>query len=144
MSNSSIEEEIRTAGRLVYSNRGTSMLPLIREGKDAVVLVRPEGRLRKYDVPLYKPKPFDGQYVLHRIIRVRGNDYIIRGDNCITKEIGIKDEDIVGVLYSVLRSGRELKTTDLKYRLYSHVWVWLFPLRYLWRGAKSCVRRIVK
>ncbi len=145
MSNSSIEEEIKTNGRLVYSNRGRSMLPLIREGKDAVVLVRPQGRLRKYDVPLYKPTPFEGKYVLHRIIKVRDNDYVIRGDNCISKEVGIKDEDIVGVLASVLRSGgKELKTSDFGYRVYSHVWVWLFPFRYVWSRFKSVVRRIVK
>ena len=144
MSNSSIEEEIRTTGRLVYSNRGQSMLPLIREGKDAVVLVKTQGRLRKFDVPLYKPTPFDGRYVLHRIIKVRDTDYVIRGDNCITKEVGIKDEDIVGVLASVLRSGKEVKTTDFGYKLYSRIWVWLFPLRYCWRGFKSVVRRIVK
>ena len=104
MSNSSIEEEIRTTGRLVYTNRGRSMLPLIREGRDVVVLERPAGRLKKYDVPLYKPTPFTGAYVLHRIIKVRENDYVIRGDNCIRKEVGIRDEDIVGVLVSVLRA----------------------------------------
>lgn len=170
MSNSSIEEEIRTTGRLVYTNRGRSMLPLIREGRDAVVLERPAGRLRKYDVPLYKPTPFNGAYVLHRIIKVRENDYVIRGDNCIRKEIGIRDEDIVGVLVSVLRGPREdaakssredtakgaavstggrggvkeIKVTSFGYKLYSRVWVFLFPFRYMWAGMKSVVRRIVR
>ena len=152
MSNSSIEEEIRTTGRLVYSNRGRSMLPLIREGRDMVVLERPKGRLRKYDVPLYKPTPFTGAYVLHRIIKVRENEYILRGDNCIQKELGIRDEDIVGVLVSVIRGGKngnpdaskEIKVTSFGYKFYSRLWVLLFPFRYMWAGMKSVVRRIVR
>ena len=141
MSNSSIEEEIREKGRLVYSNRGRSMLPLIREGKDVVVLVRPQGKLRKYDVPLYKPTPFTGKYVLHRIIQVRENDYVIRGDNCISKEYGITDADIVGVLSSVIRSGKEVKTTSFSYKFYSRLWVFLFPLRLCFAKAPALLRK---
>lgn len=46
--NSTFEAEIEKHGRLVYTNKGTSMLPLLREGKDLFVIVRkPEGRLKK-------------------------------------------------------------------------------------------------
>lgn len=144
MSNSSIEEEIREKGTLVYSNSGRSMLPLIREGKDMVVLVRPTGPLKKYDVPLYKPTPFHGKYVLHRIIKVQNGQYVIRGDNCITTERGITDKDIVGVLSSVIRSGKEVKTSALGYRIYSRVWVFLFPVRLALAKAKALLRRVLK
>ena len=80
MNKSSFEEEIRRSGYLLYRNVGDSMLPLIRQGRDLVLISRkPEGRLKKYDVPLYKRD--SGQYVLHRILKVRKDDYIICGDN---------------------------------------------------------------
>ena len=77
---STFEEQIRKHGYLVYRNVGDSMLPILRQGKDLMVISRkPEDRLKKYDVPLYKRD--NGQYVLHRILKVRKNDYIICGDN---------------------------------------------------------------
>ena len=141
MNKSSIEEEIRTTGRLLYSNRGTSMLPLIREGRDMVVLVRPEGRLKKYDVPLYKPTPFQGKYVLHRIVKVREKDYVIRGDNCYSNETGITDDDIVGVLSAVIRNGKELKISSFRYKLYSRTRVLLYPCRHFLVRVKNFFRK---
>ena len=54
MINSSFEEMIEKEGRLIYSSVGDSMLPLIREGRDIVIIGRCSGRLKKYDVPLYR------------------------------------------------------------------------------------------
>lgn len=54
MGSSTFEEEIQRTGRLVYTNVGCSMMPLIRQHRDLVVIEKPQGRCRKYDVPLYK------------------------------------------------------------------------------------------
>ncbi len=84
------EDVIQTHGVLIYENVGDSMMPLIKQGRDKMVIVRkPEGRLKKYDVPLYKRD--NGQYVLHRIVGVRDNDYVILGDNRWALEYGITD-----------------------------------------------------
>lgn len=70
MRKSTFEEEIAHNGFLLYRNVGDSMLPLIRQGKDLLLIARkPQGRLNKYDVPLYRRD--SGQYVLHRILKVR-------------------------------------------------------------------------
>ena len=127
MSNSSFEEILADEGRLVYSNVGDSMLPLIRQGRDLVVIERPTGRLKKYDVPLYRRD--GGQYVLHRVLKVRQNDYVLCGDNRWRRETGITDGHVRGVLTAVVRDGKELPVTDWRYRLYVHLWCDLFPLR---------------
>lgn len=114
-------------GRLVYTNVGDSMWPLIRQGRDLVVIEKASGRLKKYDVPLYRRD--SGQYVLHRVLRVRENDYILCGDNRWSREIGITDHHILGVLTTVVRDGKELSVTDWHYRAYVHLWCDLFPLR---------------
>ncbi|MGN1202403.1 MAG: S24/S26 family peptidase, partial [Eubacterium sp.] len=72
MNKSTFEEEIRRNGTIIYTNVGDSMLPFIKQGRDVLVISRAEGRLKRYDVPLYKRD--SGQYVLHRILKVREND----------------------------------------------------------------------
>lgn len=121
------EDVIERDGRLVYTNVGDSMRPLIRQDKDILIIEKPCGRLKKYDVPLYKRD--SGQYVLHRVLKVRENDYVICGDNRYCKEYGITDRHIIGVLTAVVRDGKEIPVTDLRYRLYVHLWCDLFPIR---------------
>ena len=127
MSSSSFETILEKEGQLIYSNRGDSMWPLIRQGRDLLVIRRPEGRLKKYDVPLYRRD--NGRYVLHRILKVREHDYVICGDNRWQKETGITDRHIIGVLTAVIRDGKELSVNDWRYRLYVRLWCDLFPLR---------------
>ena len=124
---SSFEEILARDGRLVYTNVGDSMEPLIRQGRDLLVIERRRGRLRKYDVPLYRRD--SGQYVLHRVLRVREDDYVLCGDNRWSREYGVTDKQILGVLTAVIRDGTELAVTDRRYRLYVHLWCDLFPLR---------------
>ena len=121
------EDVIERNGRLVYTNVGDSMRPLIRQDRDILVIEKPKGRLKKYDVPLYKRD--SGQYVLHRVLKVRPDDYVICGDNRYSKEYGISDRHIIGVLTAVVRDGKEMPITDLRYRLYVHLWCDFFPIR---------------
>lgn len=79
MHKSTFEEEISHTGKLIYTNVGDSMMPLIRQNRDLLIIEKVSGRLKKYDVPLYKRD--SGQYVLHRIIKVHKDDYVICGDN---------------------------------------------------------------
>ena len=127
MNKSTFEEEIKKSGTIIYTNVGDSMMPFIRQGRDVLVISRAEGRLKRYDVPLYKRD--SGQYVLHRILKVRENDYVICGDNRWNREYGITDRHIIGVLTGVIRNGREIPVTDRKYRIYVHLWCDFFPIR---------------
>lgn len=121
------EEEIKRHGKLIYTNVGKSMMPLLRQQRDLMIIEKPQGRLKKYDVPLYKRE--NGQYVLHRILKVRKDDYVICGDNCYCKEYGVKDNQILGVLTAVVRDGVEIPVTDYRYRLYVHLWCDFFYIR---------------
>ena len=141
MSKSSFEEEIRRSGYLLYRNEGDSMLPLIRQSRDLVLISRkPEGRLKKYDVPLYRRD--SGQYVLHRILKVRRDDYVLCGDNRWQRETGISDRHIIGVLTAVIRDGKRLPVTDRRYRMYVHLWCDLFFLRALLLWCRDLPKRI--
>lgn len=138
MSKSSFEEELDKKGILVYTNKGNSMYPLIRQGKDVLIIKKANRRLKKMDVPLYKRK--SGQYVLHRIIKVNENDYVIRGDNTYSNETGIRDDQILGVLSGVIREGKEISVNRLSYKIYSYFWYYTYYLRKLIIKIKRCIR----
>ena len=123
---SSFEEELEQNGTLVFPNKGRSMLPLLRQNRDLMVIEKrgPE-RLKKYDAVLFKR---GDSYVMHRILKVRDQDYWIVGDHCRVGE-SVKDEQILGVLKQVVRDGRTIRTTDPGYRLYVHLWCDFFPVR---------------
>ncbi len=144
MDKSTFENEINRSGKLVYTNVGDSMKPLIRQGKDLLIIEKADVRLKKYDVPLYRRD--SGQYVLHRILKVRENDYIICGDNRWQKEYGITDRHIIGVLTAVVRNGNHaISVSSMRYRIYVHIWCDLFPLRALaLRGYYYLKKRLKK
>ncbi|MGN1416001.1 MAG: S24/S26 family peptidase [Oscillospiraceae bacterium] len=118
------------------------MEPLIRQGRDLLIISAVSGRLKKYDVPLYKRD--SGQYVLHRILKVRQNDYVICGDNRWQREYGITDRHIIGVLTGIVRDGKEISVTDKKYRLYVHLWCDFFYVRAFILMVKHYIKRWLK
>lgn len=139
---STFEDELMKHGYIVYTNKGVSMLPLLRENKDVMVIEKKEeGQLKNHDVVLFKRK--NGQYVLHRILEVRSDDYWIVGDNCIYGEY-VKEEQIIGVLKSVVRDGKKISVDCLNYRIYVWIWCLLFPVRIRYKKVKSIIRSIIK
>lgn len=136
------EEELNRKGKFTYTCSGVSMLPLLRQHKDLFTIEKKQGRCEKYDVVLYKRPP--KSFVLHRVVEVREKDYVILGDNCLNKEYGIRDEDILGVMTSFIRNGKEYPVSHRGYRLYARVWYVLYPLRRFWKRCKGrlvCMRR---
>lgn len=129
------EEMLRRDGFLIYKTQGVSMRPLFKQNRDLVTIKPYTGRLKKYDVPLY-PKKNGSGYLLHRIIQVRDNDYVIRGDNTFVKEYGITDSDIIGVLTDFKRKGKNYSVDNKGYRLYARVWNFMYPLRFALRKLR--------
>lgn len=113
---SNVKKALDEKGVYVSTTSGVSMMPMLRDRRDTIVVKPATQRLKKYDVALYKR---GDSYVLHRVIKVLPDEYVIRGDNCIAKEFGIKDEDILGVLVEFYRGERHIKVSERSYRAYS-------------------------
>lgn len=121
--------------------RGISMLPLLRQGKDAVALSPLPEQLKKYDLPVYRYP--SGKYVMHRIVRVEKDRYICLGDNTYNYEFITRDM-MLGVVSAIQRGERIISVNAPGYRLYCRIWCVLYPLRrLLWRG-KNWLRRMLK
>lgn len=124
----SYKEYLDEHGTLAYTNVGVSMLPLLRQGKDLLIVTKKaHGRCRVGDVVLYTRT--DNKYVLHRVIKVRTNDYVIMGDNCVTKEYGIRDEHIIGVMTGFVRNSIQHSTDEEGYRIYTFIILHTIKLR---------------
>lgn len=136
------EEVLKKNGTLVFTPGGTSMMPLLRHHENPVVLMPVEGRLKKGDVPFYKRK--DGQYVLHRIVKVRKDSYDLCGDNQVILEKGVTDDMIFAKMVGFYRGDTYISVEDetvVRYarrRMASRKW------RYLRQKLAGLYRRIFK
>lgn len=125
---------IKKRGIYVGTVNGNSMFPMLRNRKDTVIIKPITGKLKKYDIPLYRKKNL---YVLHRIVQVKPNGYIICGDNCINMENDVIGEQIIGRLEGFYRGNRQIKMDGNAYKLYCRIWVGLYPVRYLVKKIKN-------
>lgn len=122
------EEYLEKNQTMTYRNVGVSMLPLLRQGRDLfTVEKKTKERCKVGDVVLYRRPP--QSYVLHRVIKVRKDDYVILGDNCVQKEYGIKEDDIIGVMTGFVRNGKEHSTSEMGYKIYVFLILHTIPLR---------------
>lgn len=135
-----IKEAVEQKGIYTGLTSGTSMEPLIHNQKDTIIIVKQNGRLRKYDIPVYLKS---GKYIMHRVVKVCEDHYVIVGDNLLTKEY-VTDEMIVGVLRGFYKNGKkyiDLETNGF-YKFYSKVWVALLPVRPIFLFIKRAVNKI--
>lgn len=137
----SFEDFLQQYGFLAYTVCGISMMPLLRQKID-VVDIRPKGeeRCKKYDVVLYKYDMNGSKYILHRILKVRPNDYVIAGDHNTFLEYGITDQQIIGVMTRIRRNGKEITMDNKLYRMYVHLWCDCYPVRMWIIKSKNKVR----
>lgn len=125
--NTDFEVMLKRDGFLIYKTRGVSMRPMLKQNRDLVTVRPVNGLLKKYDIPLYHRR--GGGYLLHRIIKVREHDYVIRGDNTFRKEY-IPHSEVVGVLTEFKRKGKNHSVNERFFRVYSRVWNFIYPLRW--------------
>lgn len=137
------EEELERSGKLAYTNVGVSMLPLIRQGKDVMVIEKAD-TYRPLDAVLFRRKGVTGRgaYVLHRILKIMPDGrYWIVGDNCVSGEL-VDRENILGLLTGVSRNGKLIKNTDFRYRAYVRLWCAPYPVRFFILRALRLARRV--
>ncbi len=139
MSNSTIEQELEQHGRCLFQTVGDSMEPLLHNRKSTVVIEKSRGTLRKYDVALYR-RP-TGEYVLHRVVQVKKDGYLICGDNRIYKE-PVPGEWILGVMTGFYpdESSRFIACIASEYRIYLKKW----NIRYCGRWIMALPGRICR
>ena len=121
-----VQLQLETAGRATLMVTGCSMLPMLRQGRDTVILAPVSGKLKAGDVALYRRE--NGMYVLHRVIKAAEEDYRFCGDNQAQLET-VTQSQLEAVVTGYLRNGKEHTGNGLGDRLYRWCQVHLFGLR---------------
>ena len=141
-----LEEQLAAGKEVCFGPKGTSMLPMLRQGIVSVVLQKPPARLKKYDLPLYRRK--DGSFVLHRVVGVNGNEYTTCGDNQSVREYHVRHSQVIGVVTGYYRGEEYISCDSAKYKLYCRRRVrrqyWVGKLRMLKQAVKRFLKKMEK
>ena len=143
-------EELREKGYYFSVPKGISMKPMIQNRRGIVEIHTLKDIAKKYDVVLYnriRPQFPDGQGVLHRVIEVHDDHYIIMGDNCWQREY-VLHKDTVGIMTRFYRKGRWIDVNDKGYQLYVRIWMLTMPVRrplfFIRDKAKGLLRKVYR
>lgn len=136
-----MRESLAAGNSVRFAPRGTSMLPMLRQGIDSVELSPINGQLKKYDLPLYQRE--SGQYVLHRIVDA-GETYTCVGDNQFELERGLRHEQMIGVVTVFYRGERAHNVNSFSHRIYCRLWHYSRGVRKYWRVIKYKAAKIVR
>lgn len=137
-----MKEQLENGKTVSFVPKGNSMRPMLRDGEDMVLLKKPEGRLRLFDVAFYFRRE-TGKYVIHRVVGFKKDgSYVMLGDNNITKEYNIFPEDIIAVVTAFYRKGKMHTVTDVSYKIYCDFWFYTRPLRRIYSALKGKMKAV--
>ena len=116
-----IEQCLKELGFAVVPTKGTSMWPLLVEGKCRVKITAAEGKmLKKGDIVLYRRT--DGTLVLHRIMKIEEDGFRVCGDHQWKLDEKVQEEQILAVAQGFFINGNYIDEKTWWYRLYKKFW----------------------
>lgn len=126
-------------GVLSFAPNGNSMWPFIKNRKQTVVIEKPLDTVKKFDVLLYV-RP-DGSYVLHRVVEILKDGYLMRGDSQNVAE-KIDKDCVIGVMTSFFKGKKQILVNDENYVKKVEKWYKDYPLTRLRKKLFSLKNRI--
>ena len=115
-----ITKQLDKNSRVSFRVIGDSMFPFFKNGK-TIVTVEKTNEVKLHDVILFN---YDGQIVLHRIIKMVDEYFICQGDGAFRKEYVI-GEDIYGKVTYFYEPGKQIKHYETKLKL----WLLFSPIK---------------
>lgn len=104
--------ELKKTGVIAFVPGGNSMWPTLKNRKQSVIVKLKQERLKEKDVALYLRD--SGTNVLHRVIKVVEDGYIMCGDSQFITE-HVKEEQVFGVMIGFYRGKRYIDVTEKAY-----------------------------
>ena len=116
-----IEQCLKELGFAVVPTKGTSMWPLLIEGKCRVKITAAERKmLKKGDIVLYRRT--DGTLVLHRIMKIEEDGFRVCGDHQWKLDEKVQEEQILAVAQGFFINGNYIDEKTWWYRIYKRFW----------------------
>ncbi len=106
------KRELEEKGVLAFVPSGNSMWPTLKDKGQTVILIKKTERLNCLDVGFYT-RP-NGQYVLHRVVKVTEKGYVFQGDGQdFTEEI--EEDNVIAYMEGFYRGKKYVSATSPKY-----------------------------
>lgn len=106
---------------------GSSMAPFLVHHRDTIYFSKPNSPLKKGDMVFYQRT--DGQYVMHRIYKVKGKEFYMVGDAQADIEGPLNKKQIFARVTKVRRKGKLILPGDFWWWFFAKVWLNLVPVR---------------
>ena len=106
---------------------GSSMAPFLVHQRDYIYFKKPERNLRKGDMVFFERN--NGQYVMHRIWKVKPDGYYIVGDAQNEIEGPVREEQIFAIITKVRRKNQWIAPGDFWWEFFEHIWIRMIPVR---------------
>lgn len=125
---SAMEELLAQGRQAAFVVTGMSMWPLLCHGRDRVVVegYDPNG-LHKGDIVLLQTP--QGNYLLHRITEIRGNQVQTTGDGNCFRDGFFPRACVKARVVQVVRRGKVIPCSAFRWRLVFALWMGLYPFR---------------
>lgn len=137
-------EQLLEAGEVIQIYpEGYSMYPMFVPGRDAAVIKKADvKKIRRADVVLYRRK--GSILVLHRVVKRKGSQFYMAGDNQTEVEGPVEEDQIRGILTAFVRNGRRISVKNPVYVIWSGLWLMFLPVRGIFWSFTAWVRRLRK
>ncbi len=113
------KSELEKNNVIAFVPRGNSMWPTLKNNGQSVIVEKKKERLNPLDVAFYQRA--DGAFVLHRVMEVKEDGYVICGDSQYTLE-KVQEEQVFGKMLGFYRKDNYVEVTDPKYILKVKKW----------------------
>lgn len=138
----SVLKELVNEGRTVsLLIAGNSMSPFLVHERDYIFFKKPEKPLKKGDMVFFQR--VTGEYVMHRIYRVKNKEYYIVGDAQTVIEGPVKEEQIFAKIVSAKRKNRQIGPGNFWWEFFEHFWINVIPMRKTFIFIYSFCKKLV-
>lgn len=138
---SAVEEQLSCSRQASFTVTGMSMWPFLCHGRDQVIIEAAiPSALRKGDILLFRAT--EEKFLLHRITRLRPDGFETTGDGNLFRDGCFPYTCVIGKVTKAVRKGKLIDCDRKTWRILSHVWMTLYPVRrYLFASWKIIRRR---
>lgn len=121
---------------------GSSMSPFLIHERDYICFKKPDRELQKGDMVFYQR--LSGQFVMHRICKVKPDGFYIVGDAQTEIEGPVLREQIFAIVTRVKRKGKWIEPGDFWWLFFEKVWINMIPMRRMFINLYGLVHKILR
>ena len=123
---SAVRQTLEEGKDVDFTVTGNSMWPLLKHGRDRVVLRKTE-IVKKGDVVLFEALP--SKYMLHRVTQISEDNFETTGDCNSFRDGRFPKSCVIGKAVRIIRKEKSYSIESFLIKIYSALWMRLFVFR---------------